>query len=92
MCVALGVMATLGGGGCSSSNCGEVNCSGQDLIVSWKEGDVPPAASYRLWLNGVCEVVEPTPLAGGRLMVGLDKARYHLPGAGRAGGLPRIAV
>ena len=46
--------------GCTDP-CANVSCGGGGAYVSWRDGDVPEAARYRLCIDGTCDPVEPRP-------------------------------
>lgn len=41
--------------------CDAVDCGGGGAYVSWSDGDVPSAATYRLCIDGRCHEVAPGP-------------------------------
>lgn len=45
--------------GCGT-DCGDVDCGGQGLYVSWAPSDVPDGESHRLCADGACQRVEPS--------------------------------
>jgi hypothetical protein len=66
------LLVLAGGNGCAGDDCLDVDCTGEDVSVSWHRAEIPAAASYRLCVHDVCERVEPREWSDNRLMVGLD--------------------
>jgi hypothetical protein len=50
-----------------------VNCGG-GLQVWWSPGDIPDAPGHRLCIDGTCDLVDPSPLSDGNLLVGASAA------------------